>query len=89
MIRQPLATIFDRRIDSLDLDARLEIVRFYINAERYDDAKAALKKTIRDFPTEKDLPPQLVAITEKQEINYSRRLEPFCSWSACLGQKYP
>ena len=61
-----LATIFDRRIDSLDLDARLEIVRFYINAERYDDAKAALKKTIRDFPTEKDLPPQLVAITEKQ-----------------------
>ena len=33
-----LQKIFDRRIDDMDLDSWLEVVRFYINAERYDDA---------------------------------------------------
>jgi len=61
-----LSKIFDRRIDSADLNSRLEAVRFYINAERYDDAKLALKKIIRDFPEEKDLPAQVITLTEKQ-----------------------
>ncbi|MDB4331724.1 hypothetical protein OAA27_01505 [bacterium] len=61
-----LGKIFDRRIDPSDLNSRLEVVRFYINAQRYDDAKLALKRTIKDFPDEKDLAPQLVVLTEKQ-----------------------
>ncbi len=42
------------------------MVRFFINAERYDDAKQALQETIDAFPEEADLKPQLVALTEKQ-----------------------
>jgi len=61
-----LSKIFDRRIDPGDLNSRLEAVRFYINAQRYDDAKIALKKIIRDFPEEKDLNAQVVTLTEKQ-----------------------
>ena len=61
-----LSRIFDRRIESTDLNSRLEVVRFFINAQRFDDAKATLKQTIKDFPNEKDLPPQLIALTEKQ-----------------------
>ena len=61
-----LEKIFDRRIDATDLNSRLEVVRFYINAERYDDAKEMLRRIIKDFPDEKDLTPQLVTLTEKQ-----------------------
>lgn len=61
-----LQKIFDRRIDDKDLDSRLEVVRFYINAERYDDAKNMLRRIIKDFPAEQDLAPQLVTLTEKQ-----------------------
>ena len=61
-----LNKIFHRRIDPTDLNARLEVVRFYINAERYDDAKQALQEAIDAFPDEADLKPQLVALTEKQ-----------------------
>lgn len=61
-----LDKIFKRRIDPTDLNARLEVVRFYINAARYDDAKRTLQETIDAFPEEADLAPQLVALTEKQ-----------------------
>lgn len=61
-----LNRIFKRRMDPSDLNARLEVVRFFINAERYDDAKQALQETIDDFPDEVDLKPQVVALTEKQ-----------------------
>ena len=61
-----LNQIFRRRIDPQDLNGRLEVVRFYINAQRFDDAKRALQETIEDFPDEVDLKPQLVALTEKQ-----------------------
>ena len=61
-----LNSIFKRRMDPRDLNARLEVVRFYIAAERYDDAKAALKQAVIDFPNEADLKPQLTALTERQ-----------------------
>jgi pimeloyl-ACP methyl ester carboxylesterase len=61
-----LNTIFKRRVDPKDLNARLEVVRFYIAAERYDDAKAALQQAVNDFPGEADLKPQLTALTERQ-----------------------
>ncbi len=61
-----LNKIFDRRIDKLDLNARLEVVRFYISAERFDDAKAALQQIIDDFPAEAELKAQVTALTERQ-----------------------
>jgi predicted esterase len=61
-----LDQIFANRIDQTDLNGRLEIVRFYIAAERFGDAKAALEATIADFPDEKDLEKQLIALTQRQ-----------------------
>ncbi len=61
-----LKAIFQRRVDPKDLNARLEVVRFFIAAERFDDAKEALQQTINDFPDEADLRPQLTALTERQ-----------------------
>ncbi len=61
-----LQTIFRRRFDQADLSARLQAVRFFIAAERYGDAKAALEETIAAFPQEADLSAQLTALTERQ-----------------------
>ncbi len=61
-----LKTIFQRRIDPTDLNERLEVVRFFIEAERYGDAKEALQEVIDDFPGEADLKPRLIALTERQ-----------------------
>ena len=61
-----LNIIFRKQVDPLDLNGRLEVVRFYIAAERYGDAKEALQDTINAFPAEADLKPQLAALTAKQ-----------------------
>ena len=63
---ETLKAIFHRRVDPKDLNARLEVVRFFIAAERFGDAKQALQQTIDDFPAEADLKPQLTALTERQ-----------------------
>ena len=44
-----LNMIFQRRMNLDDLNDRLEVVRFYISAERYDDARQALEATIKAF----------------------------------------
>lgn len=61
-----LDKIFARRLDQTDLDARLQVVRLYIAAERYGAAKTALTEIIEDFPAEADLQSQLTALTEQQ-----------------------
>ena len=59
-------TIFGRRFDQQDLGDRLQAVRFFIAAERYGEAKKALRETIEAFPEEADLSAQLTALTERQ-----------------------
>ncbi|TWT53024.1 Alpha/beta hydrolase family protein [Rubripirellula amarantea] len=61
-----LDAFFKTQFDETDLNARLEIVRFYISADRFGDAKRALQQTIIDFPEETDLPKQVLALTERQ-----------------------
>ena len=61
-----LSTIFRARLNSQDLNDRLEVVRFFIAADRFSDAKASLKETIKDFPAEVDLKKQLIALTQRQ-----------------------
>lgn len=61
-----LRSIFRKRMDQEDLDQRLEVVRFFIEAERYGDAHEELSRTIKDFPEEEHLEAQLVALTERQ-----------------------
>jgi pimeloyl-ACP methyl ester carboxylesterase len=61
-----LNRIFRRQVNPANLNERLEVVRFYMAAERYGDAKQALQDTINAFPDQADLKPQLAALTEKQ-----------------------
>lgn len=70
-----LNVIFRRRMDMDSLNDRLEVVRFYIAAERFDDARAALEETIKDFPDEQDLKPQLAALTERQGLQLLEEAE--------------
>lgn len=63
---ETLHKIFRRRLDQEDIDERLKTVRFFIAAERFGDAKAALQDTIDAFPEEAGLAAQLTALTERQ-----------------------
>lgn len=61
-----LKAIFAHKFDQKDLDGRLQAVRFFISAERYEDARELLEAVIKDFPGEVELKPQLAALTERQ-----------------------
>ncbi len=61
-----LNSIFKRCLDMNDLDARYEVVRFFIETERFADAKEVVKETVRMFPDEKRLEAQIASITERQ-----------------------
>ena len=63
-----LNMVFKRRMNMDDLNDRLEVVRFYISAKRYEDARQSLEATIKAFPEETDLQPQLAALTERQGL---------------------
>ncbi|MFM8634617.1 MAG: prolyl oligopeptidase family serine peptidase [Planctomycetia bacterium] len=48
--RDALAAILDKHVDRTDSDARLGIVRLYLQSERFDDARRELDGVLRDFP---------------------------------------
>ena len=62
-----LRRIFARRVDQKNLNSRLEVVRFFIECDRYADAHAELETILIDFPVQgKELRTQLIGITEEQ-----------------------
>ena len=63
---ETLQKIFRRRIDQDDLDARLMVVRFFIESERFRAAEEELTRTIRAFPELKDMKTQLTALVAQQ-----------------------
>lgn len=54
-----LAKIFARNVPRDDVEARLQVVRFYIDAERYSHARRELQNVIADFPEMKELDAQV------------------------------
>ncbi len=48
--RDTLARILKTAIQQDDLDARLQVVRLYVQAERYPDARKELEAVVVDFP---------------------------------------
>lgn len=48
--RETLRQVIERQIDKADADARLQIVRLLLQAERYRDAQAELQAVIDEFP---------------------------------------
>ncbi|TWT73190.1 alpha/beta hydrolase [Allorhodopirellula solitaria] len=63
-----LQRIFGRLLDQDDPDARLEEVRFFIEAERYGDARRELQAILQQFPEQQELKPQLTALVERQAM---------------------
>ena len=53
--RDVLRRVIDQHIDHGSSDHRLRVVRLYLQAERYDDARQELDKVLRDFPDLADL----------------------------------
>lgn len=49
-----------------NLDKRLDVVNFYIEAERFADARRELSGVIRDFPAAADLPDRFQALTQRE-----------------------
>jgi predicted esterase len=70
-----LKTILEHMVDDKDLDGRLRNVRFFISAERYDDAHQLLAEVIKDFPEEVDMQAQLAALTEQQAAQLLKEAE--------------
>lgn len=61
-----LTSLFARRVDRKDYGRRLEVVRFYIEAERFGDARAELESMVRDFPDEPRLATQMKVLAQSQ-----------------------
>jgi predicted esterase len=51
--RETIARILARIINPHDLNHRSNVVRFYLQAERFEDARAELDQLLKDFPAEK------------------------------------
>lgn len=60
--RDSLSAVLLSAIDPQDADQRLRLVRLYIQAERYSDARAELQSVIADFPDLADLKRQVTAL---------------------------
>jgi predicted esterase len=50
--RETLSKILRKNTDPNKLESRLKIVRFYVQAERYKDARAELEQVLADFPND-------------------------------------
>ena len=48
--RDVIKRVIDQHLDRTDPDDRLRVVRLFLQAERYDDAKQELDEVLRDFP---------------------------------------
>lgn len=60
------AKIFEKAFDRDNLDRRLDVVNFFIESERFAEAREELKAVIRDFPEADQLPKQLQALTQRE-----------------------
>jgi predicted esterase len=60
--RDTLSKILLKAIDPQDADQRLRLVRLYIQAERFSDARAELQSVIAEFPDLADLKKQVTAL---------------------------
>ncbi len=57
--RETLEKILKNAVPQDDVDARLEVVRLYLQSERYHDAELELAEIIKDFPEHENLNEQI------------------------------
>ena len=73
--RETLSRILMRQIDPKDPDQRLRLVRLYIQAERYKDARTELESVIEDFPALADLQKQVTALYQLSARRLIKEIE--------------
>jgi len=73
--RQKLSSILMRRIDAADSAQRLQLVRLYLQAERYRDAAVELDALIKDFPELKSFEKQLDELRQLSANNLIDEIE--------------
>jgi predicted esterase len=61
-----LNRIFEKSIDRDDLDGRLQVVNFYIAAERFSEARKELQAIMRQFPAAEGLDQRLKSLTQRE-----------------------
>ncbi|EMI56169.1 peptidase-like protein, partial [Rhodopirellula sallentina SM41] len=70
-----LQRIFRRRMNQEDPNERLEAVRFFMEAERFGDARRELQVILKQFPEQEELRPQLTALVERQAMQLIEQAE--------------
>ena len=62
--RDVLQRVIDQHIDRTNSDHRLRVVRLYLQAERYDDARKELDDVLQDFPNLANLAAERKSLAE-------------------------
>ncbi len=62
--RETLTKVLLQQIDAKNPDERLKVVRLYIQAERFRDARVELEAILEEFPELKDLEKQITALNQ-------------------------
>lgn len=57
--RETLNKILLKQVDPKNVEQRKKIARFYIQCERYEEARDALEQIVKDFPEQTDIKQQL------------------------------
>jgi predicted esterase len=73
--RDTLSKILLRAIDPQDPDQRLRLVRLYIQAERFNDAREELQGVLKAFPALADLKKQVTALYQSSARRLIREIE--------------
>jgi predicted esterase len=92
--RNLLSQILLQQVNPRNIDERLKLVRFYMQAERFSDAEAELKQVIADFPAMAGLEEQAKAVRQlaadrvMQEVEVRRKAGQYGVAYAML-QRFP
>jgi predicted esterase len=57
--RETLDRILHTAVPQNDVEARLQVVRLYVQSQRYHEARDALEQIVKDFPDRQDLAPEI------------------------------
>ena len=73
--RQVLSTVIKQNINPKNVNDRLQIVRLFTAADRYQDAERELAEVIEDFPGLTDLAKQVSRLQQRKAAQAIRELE--------------
>ncbi|MEM9352704.1 MAG: peptidase [Planctomycetota bacterium] len=93
----PIDTLLDilrTAVDQTNLESRLQIVRFFLQAERYSDARRELQRIIAEFPEQEELTQQVAQLQRLgadrilREVDLRREAGQH-AWVRAVAQNFP